>query len=62
METSPLICSAMDWFLYDNGLRHERVKPVFSYNANQLTGCNIILRLAFNRFHHFGSENVKRMD
>ena len=52
----------MDWFLYDNGLRHERVKPVFSYNANQLTGCNIILRLAFNRFHHFGSENVKRMD
>ena len=28
MEASPLICSAsqMDWFLYDNGLRHERVK------------------------------------
>ena len=29
IETSPLICSAnksMDWFLYDNGLRHERVK------------------------------------
>ena len=30
IETSPLICSCsanqMDWFLYDNGLRHERVK------------------------------------
>ena len=28
MEASPLICSAspMDWCLYDNGLRHERVK------------------------------------
>ena len=27
IETSPLICGAksMDWFLYDNGLRHERV-------------------------------------
>ena len=28
IETSPLICSSksMDWFLYDNALRHERVK------------------------------------
>ena len=36
IETSPLICSSnqwtgilcksIDWFLYDNGLRHERVK------------------------------------
>ena len=26
METSPLIASkSMDWFLYDIGLRHERV-------------------------------------
>ena len=23
----------MDWFLYDNGLRHERVKPIY---ANEL--------------------------
>ena len=21
-----LLCKSMDWFLYDNGLRHERVK------------------------------------
>ena len=25
IETSPLIA---DWFLYDNGLRHERVKVI----------------------------------
>ena len=25
METCPL-SKSMDWFLYDNGLRHERVK------------------------------------
>ena len=32
IETSPLICS--DWFLYDNGLRHERVKRT-KVNFNQ---------------------------
>ena len=26
IETSPLICRAMDWFLYDRDLRPERVK------------------------------------
>ena len=28
IETRPLICIglSMDWFLYDNGLRHERVE------------------------------------
>ena len=25
-ETTPLLCKSMDWFLYDIGLRHERVK------------------------------------
>ena len=25
IKTSPLLCKSMDWFLYDNGLRHERV-------------------------------------
>ena len=34
METSPLICSAMDWFLYDNGLRHERVNSNLPGKAN----------------------------
>ena len=24
----------MDWFLYDNGLRHERVKQVISIQAD----------------------------
>ena len=23
-----LLCKSMDWFLYDNGIRHERVKFV----------------------------------
>ena len=24
--TTPLLCKSMDWFLYDNGFRHKRVK------------------------------------
>ena len=27
IEASPLICSAMDWFLYDRDLDHEKVNP-----------------------------------
>ena len=31
IETSPLICrKSMDWFVYDNGLRHERFKDFLS--------------------------------
>ena len=26
IEISPLLCKPMDWFLYDYGLRHEKVK------------------------------------
>ena len=26
MTEAVIICKSMDWFLYDNGLRHERVK------------------------------------
>ena len=26
IETSPMDKKSMDWLLYDNGLRHERVK------------------------------------
>ena len=35
IETSPLICfpKSMDWFLYDNGLRHERVNWHISQQA-----------------------------
>ena len=35
IETSPLICSALLWFLYDNSPRHERVnlnERRFKYN------------------------------
>ena len=27
----------MEWFLYDNGLRHERVKSVFQFYLNNIT-------------------------
>ena len=31
-QSSDLLCKSMDWFLYDNGLRHERVKqPLIAY-------------------------------
>ena len=34
-QSIDLLCISMDWFLYDNGLRHERVKSKFVYsNAN----------------------------
>ena len=33
IETSPSICGSMDWFLYDNGLRHERVKELTSLSG-----------------------------
>ena len=30
----------MDWFLYDNGLRHERVKNEYMYSADYLNADN----------------------
>ena len=38
----------MDWFLYDNGLRHERVK--------RSTESNIILMLVLPQKHHVKSK------
>ena len=47
----------MDWFLYDNGLRHERVKRQSRHHietsqsicsANQLTGFYMMAALVFN--------------
>ena len=29
-QSIDLVCKSMGWFLYDNGLRHERVKPFFN--------------------------------
>ena len=26
-QSIDLLCKSMDWFLYDNGLSHERIKP-----------------------------------
>ena len=30
-QSIDLLCKSMDWFLYDNGPRHERVKFSFTY-------------------------------
>ena len=35
----------MDWFLYDNGLRHERVKALFAYASYS--------RVSLPKFAHF---------
>ena len=43
----------MDWFLYDNGLRHERVKSVEKANAlyhvtnKQIQSCQLISQQDF---------------
>ena len=31
-STLVLLAKSMDWFLYDNGLRHERVKMFINFN------------------------------
>ena len=33
----------MDWFLYDNGLRHERVKKTFSMIVNMNSNYFILI-------------------
>ena len=51
---------SMDWFLYDNGPRHERAKRQSCHHittspliclANQLTGFYMMQPLAFNEFN-----------
>ena len=45
IETSPLIC--FDWFLYDIGLRHERVKIHISLSFSDLylfiRSCKVVM-------------------
>ena len=31
----------MDWFLYDNGLRHEKVKEIGAFNMYEISIFNI---------------------
>ena len=33
----------MDWFLYDNGLRHERVKQATSFYSEVINKWNLII-------------------
>ena len=37
----------MDWFLYDNGLRHERVKKRFYENIRRIHKKNICAGISF---------------
>ena len=41
-------CKSMDWFLYDNGLRHERVKSNFRVLTVFLKKSVYDLKLLFN--------------
>ena len=41
----------MDWFLYDNGLRHERVKNVLINTVFVLISLTIILRVLLKSFY-----------
>ena len=54
----------MDWFLYDNGLRHERVKSYGLQRRHQTLLPNQLLELAYQRIiclaQGFGSSNGYR--
>ena len=46
----------MDWFLYDNGLRHERVKTVNYFRKKALSQMfGWVLNLPLNRYRIFFS-------
>ena len=44
----------MDWFLYDNGLRHERVKPIVKPIKNVRSSQNFILANFIFSFFPYG--------
>ena len=44
IETSPLICKSMDWFLYDNGRRHESLKGYLKMWVKQIIHSKITLQ------------------
>ena len=41
-QSTDLLCNSMDWFLYDIGLRHERVN--WEFTVSQLINDNILLK------------------
>ena len=46
-----LLCKSMDWFLYDNDPRHERVKMMTEWNL-------YLLKILFEKAKH--SKNVEK--
>ena len=57
-QSIDLLCKSMDWFLYDNGLHHERVKTNESrYIALFVVGKSIEKLLSIDYFNvHFFSK------
>ena len=45
-QTINLFCKSMDWFLYDRGLRHERVKTCF-LNFPYAINCYFLIEISF---------------
>ena len=46
-QSIDLLCKSMDWFLYDNGLRHERVKYVLL--KEELWNDNVEICMTYSR-------------
>ena len=44
-QSIDLLCKSMEWFLYDNGLRQERVKVIWSLAMEKLTRFLLIVKM-----------------
>ena len=53
MIEAVMLCKSIDWFLYDNGLRHERVNEtdMIDNEVTHETIGNIVIE-AINTTHH----------
>ena len=40
----------MDWFLYDNGLRHERVNPILLYEIENYASLGSKMKLVSHNY------------
>ena len=64
IETSPLLRKSMDWFLFDNSLRHERVKwfsrSCSKWITNILQLSQLMITLPIESFYIFIFETSSR--
>ena len=49
-QSTDLLSKSMDWFLYDNGLRHERVKEM----VNDCTDSNESIDILLEKYECHG--------